>query len=129
VFSASLFFVAYTTNYDGKPKEHFGLEAFLLGPIGLFAGHYSWIANPLLLFAWARRTDPNWGQSFVLAVVAAAFALSFLLPKTIAVGSAGEYSYAANIGYYLWLLSIALAAIAAALFKSPPSSVSAENAA
>lgn len=116
-YATSFALPAYTTDYYGRLQVHLGLEAFLLGPIGLFAAHFSWLANLFLWFAWGKRTGSNTGRSLVFAVIALMLALSFLLPERIAVGSAGERPYSAGPGYYLWLCSIALAAVSAHLYE------------
>jgi len=111
---------AYLTGYpDAKSQAHYGVEAFVLGPIGLFAGHASWVANPILWVAWFKRTGSQYGLPFVLALLAGAVAASFLLNKTIAVGSAGEYSYKATYGFYVWLASMCLAAAASWFYPAP----------
>ena len=102
---------AYTTDYYGTVQWHWGLEAFLLGPIGFFAGHFSWAANPLIWFAWKKMKKSNYTAAISGSVIALALASTFLLQKTIAVGSAGEFPYAAHLGYYLWLLSMLLVVV------------------
>jgi hypothetical protein len=95
----------------------FGIFAFLLGPIGLFAGHFSWLANPLLWLAWRQFNKNEQGVTLFLAAFSLLIALSFLLGKTIAVGSSGEYPYRVLIGYYVWIASI-VAALAAPLVRT-----------
>ena len=109
LYAASLFSPAYYT----ESQAHYGLEALLLGSIGVLDGHFSWFANPLLCASWFKRKAPTYGLSFAFAVPAFGLAVSFLLGEKIAVGSAGEYAYRAGTGYYLWLASIGLAALAA----------------
>ena len=127
-YVASLCVPAYRTDYYGGPQSHFGIEALLLGPIGLFAGHISWIANPVLWQAWRKRTSSSHGLSFALALLAFVIAASFLLGKTVAVGSAGEYAYHATFGFYLWLVSMVLAAAAAWSYSSSEEGGGSENA-
>ena len=115
-FSLSLALPAYMTDTNGKPQYHFGFEAFLLGPVGLFAGHLSWIANLFLWRSWALRTRVSSRQSLVCAVLGLLVALTFEFRKTIAVGSSGEFSYSAGAGYFVWLLSLVLAGVAAHLY-------------
>ncbi|MFC5551893.1 hypothetical protein [Massilia aerilata] len=97
--------------YEDTP----GLMAFLLGPMGLFDRHFSWLANPVLGAAWIMY----WRKKYAPAVTAAIFALllagTFLFADTIAVGSSGNSSYKPLSGYYVWLGSIAYTAVAAAL--------------
>ncbi|MCT7307917.1 hypothetical protein [Ralstonia wenshanensis] len=94
---------------------YYGWAAILLGPIGLFAGHFSWLANPLLWSSWIALQMDHFYSAFTTAVVALAVALTFLAGKTIAVGDAGEFPYEVRFGYYLWLASIALAGAVAAI--------------
>jgi hypothetical protein len=110
-YATSLALPAYRTNYYGVPQNHFGLEAFVLGPVGFFAGHFSWTSNLLLWRSWATRKSHRPGLSFALAVLAFIVAAVFPLGSTIAVGSAGEFPYQVEAGFYAWLVSIALAAI------------------
>ncbi len=125
-YAGSLAIPAYQTDYYGSAQDHYGLEALVLGPVGFFAGHFSWIANPLLWCSWFMRTGRNKGLSFVLAFLAFVAGASFLLGKTIAVGSAGEFPYRATVGFYLWLASMASAAIAAFIHE-PSNSAALED--
>lgn len=115
-FLVSLALPAYQTNRYGHLHNHSGLEAFILGPIGLFAGHISWAANAVLVLSLAKRTSPHYGLSFVLALLASVLACTFLLGKSIAVGDVGEFPYSASWGFYVWLLSMSLAAAAACTY-------------
>lgn len=92
---------------------YYGWAALLLGPIGLFGGHFSWLANPLLWFSWIAFWRKKYGPALVTATLGAAIALSFLLGKTIPVGSSGNYPYEVLYGYYIWLGAIAAAGGAA----------------
>ena len=92
-----------------------GIEALLLGPIGLFGGHFSWLANPALAAAWAMYWKKRYAAAAKIAIVALLFAGTFLLGNTIPVGSSGNFSYRALSGYYVWLASIGYTAVAAAL--------------
>ena len=98
-----------------KPMDHFGLEAFLLGPIGLFAGHFSWLANPFLWISWTKRNVSSRSGAAIWAVVSLLVAISFFLPKTIAVGNSGWYSYQPAMGFYLWIGSMSIALLSACL--------------
>ena len=101
VYFSSFVFPAYKTDMQSvgaKPIDHFGLEAFLLGPIGFFAGHFSWLANPFLWISWTKRDVSSSGGAAIWAVVSLLVAISFFLPKTIAVGSSGGYSYQPAVG-------------------------------
>jgi len=115
-FTLSLALPAYLTDTNGTPQYHFGFEAFLLGPVGLFAGHFSWLANLFLFRSWALRTRVNTRQSLFCAGLGLLVALSFEFSKTIAVGSSGEFTYTPGPGYFVWLLSLLLAGVAAHLY-------------
>lgn len=106
----SLLTPAYVQDYYGKSQYVFGFMAFLLGPIGFFAGHFSWIANIFLFLGFIKRKT-NIDSSNLFFVVAIISGLTFLLPEKIASGSAGEYEYHAHIGFYLWLFSMVCALI------------------
>jgi len=115
LYVACLALPAYVTVEGGSSQAHLGLEALVLGPLGILNGHFSWLANPFLWGAWITRTRSGDTPSFMLALLAIPVAALFALGDKIAVGSAGEYLYHAAAGYYLWLGSI-LAAGAAAFF-------------
>lgn len=100
---------AYLPLYSANAERYFGIFAFLLGPIGLFAGHYSWLANVALLAAWIRYSNNNPKSGIAWCVTSLALALSFLVEKTIAVGSAGDYPFEILSGYWVWLASIVFA--------------------
>ncbi|WP_155516650.1 hypothetical protein [Ralstonia solanacearum] len=94
---------------------YYGWVALLLGPIGLFGGHFSWLANPLLWGSWIALRKGYFDVALAVAVIAIATALTFLVGKTIPVGDSGNYAYEVRFGYYIWLTSIALAGTAAAI--------------
>jgi hypothetical protein len=112
-YMVSLALPAYQT---GTAQDHYGIEALLLGPIGFFAGHFSWVANPLLWASWAKRTGQKSGLSFLLAFLALVAAALFFFGTTTAVGSSGEFQYHASVGFYVWLGSMVLASIAALVY-------------
>jgi hypothetical protein len=103
---ASLSLPAYQTDYHG-------FEALLLGPIGLFAGHYSWLANPLLLGSWLTSRSDRTYRAFVLSLCYLFAAILFFFKSTIAAGSAGAFLYSPALGFYVWMASIVLALISA----------------
>lgn len=111
LYLSSFALPAYVTTSGSTQQAHYGIEAFLLGPIGVFAGHLSWMANVLLWHSWRSHGSGNSMKPFVLALLAAGTASTFLLYPTIAVGSAGEYRFYASVGFYAWLASTVLAAI------------------
>ena len=120
LFFGSLAFPAYVTTEGPNVQSHYGLEAVLLGPIGFFAGEFSWVANPLLWLSWAKRADPGTSPAFLLALLALPAAVLFLLSERIAVGSAGMYEYYATTGYYMWVASMVVSAVAAYSYRTEP---------
>jgi hypothetical protein len=115
LFFLSLALPAYVPQIGAQsPERMFGIFAFFVGPIGLFAGHFSWLANPLLWFAWGRFNKSKELVALGTAIAALMVALGFALTKTVAVGSSGEYPYTLSVGYFVWLASI-VSTIAATL--------------
>lgn len=94
---------------------YYGWAALLLGPIGVFDGHFSWLTNPLLWGSWIALQKNHCGIALTAAIISIAIALTFLAGKTIAVGDSGEFPYEVRFGYYVWLASIALTATVAAI--------------
>lgn len=93
-----------------------GLNTLLFGGLGVLYWELSnliWLANPLLLIAWAclfaskRRSAIFWAS---LALVVGA---SFLMVKTVAIDESGvpRPITADGVGYWLWLASIACACL------------------
>lgn len=111
-----LFLPAYRTT---ERQQHLGIEALLAGPWGLFFGHFSWFANLFLLLSFTKRSGQTRKRPFVLSTVALLLALTFLLNRHIPVGVQGYFSYSAELGYYVWLASIALAVMAAYISMLP----------
>ncbi|TAK89479.1 MAG: hypothetical protein EPO06_11260 [Burkholderiaceae bacterium] len=110
LFFVSLLLPAYHA-YEDIP----GVWALFFGWLGLFAGHYSWVANPLLWISWFKYSKNDYQPALAMALIAFAFSLTFLLADTIPVGSSGPSSYKALSGYYLWVLSISMTAFSAAI--------------
>lgn len=104
-FYVSLMLPAYMTG----STYHFGIEALIMGPIGLFGGHFSWLANPILWWVWKAIRSSKFETSPFMSILAFAIAMTFLFSEEIPVGSAGMYNYSTHVGYYLWLTSIGLA--------------------
>ncbi len=119
LFFGSLALPAYRLDYHGRYTSHSGLEALILGPVGFFAGHFSWLANPLLWGSWFKRAGRHSGLAFVLACFALVAAASFTVTDRIAGGSAGEFPYSVGIGFHVWLTSMVAAALAALLYVEP----------
>jgi len=95
-----------------RPTEggtYYGWAALVLGPIGLFGGHFSWLANTFLVLYWIAIWREKYGTAVISSVLAMCIALTFLRGVAIPVGSAGSFPYEVLFGYYTWLTSIALA--------------------
>lgn len=110
LFTLCLFLPAYTTgsNWHEWDEWHIGLELLITGPIGLIMWHFSWLANPLLWFAWKDYQNNENNSAQLKFLAAMGLALSFLFYDEVAVGSAGMYSFSVHIGYWIWLGSIAI---------------------
>ncbi|MBV8660426.1 MAG: hypothetical protein JO142_21615 [Burkholderiales bacterium] len=70
-----------------------------------------WLANPLLLLAWYFYFRGKTGLGSLMAWGALIVALSFIFAGTIPLDEAGTIGSitSLNIGYYLWVTSMALA--------------------
>ena len=96
-----------------------GWCALLFGWLGIFnvLSSVCWLANPLLMLAWAAigsRQPPRW--CFLAAATALVLGGSFLLMRTALAGEGPPAPIGPlRIGYWLWLASMA-SACGAALF-------------
>ncbi|RXV65139.1 hypothetical protein D1006_33860 [Burkholderia stabilis] len=104
----------------GAPQPHpwaDGWQVLLTGWMGVLAGIYAWLANPLVLAAWVLTVKRYRTQAVVLAVLALLFGMSFLTQHQILVNEAGDVEpvHLDAIGYWCWLASFGVAAVAAAL--------------
>ncbi|MBN3746967.1 hypothetical protein G3N96_16220 [Burkholderia sp. Se-20373] len=104
----------------GAPAPHpwaDGWQVLLTGWMGVLAGIYAWLANPLVFAAWLLTVKRYRAQAVVLAVLALLFGMSFLSQHQIAVDEAGnvEPVHLDAIGYWCWLASFGAAAVGAAL--------------
>jgi len=118
VFIISLTQTAITYHdYDGT-KTHDGVSLFLVGGIVILGGGLSewfvWLANPLyligtILFLKSKKL------SRIFSVVAILLALYFISFKEILAAEDGRMAtiQSLNIGYWLWVTSIAVLAIGA----------------
>ncbi|MDR1959787.1 MAG: hypothetical protein LBQ54_12215 [Planctomycetaceae bacterium] len=86
---------------------YIGFLLLLIGwlGVGLGAG-ISWLANPLILVSWVTAGVP--GLSFVLSLLAALFAGSFLMFDEIIRDEGGgmEKIVGYSSGYWFWLFSM-----------------------
>ena len=124
--SLILFFLSLTQNcicisadcgrYPGWSLLLLGwLEILGIGDVGPFV-ILSWYANPVLLLTWIFLRTRKRRTALVLACLALALALSFLLSKQILASESGiaEPITGYGIGYWLWLGSTLSALLAAA---------------
>jgi hypothetical protein len=88
----------------------------LLGPIGLFAGIFEWLANPVLLAAWVFSFAGKNKIALLLGIGASALVLAFLFRHTIIANEAGHYAQIIGYGpgYWLWLTSALLVIVSGA---------------
>lgn len=87
-------------------RENLGLSLLLTGWLGLFAGHFAWLANPLFLIAILRQNRKP-GQAAVFALIGFLVALEFLVHKRILIDGGGGTERITGVGwgYVLWLSS------------------------
>jgi hypothetical protein len=104
LFGTSLILPAYYIKETHEPT--LSMAHLLLGWLGLLAGYYAWLANPIFLIAVIKFQKPR--TSYTLGVVALCLALSFLLHDKIITSEAPTYATitAYGWGYFLWVLSM-----------------------
>jgi hypothetical protein len=110
--SALLYIISLTlpgfTTPDLASNSYTGIYLLIIGPIGLFAGEFSWLANIFYLLALSRVTNPSRITTIVFSVMAVLISLIFAFGKTIAVGSSGMFPYNLSYGYYFWVAAMGL---------------------
>lgn len=118
VFIISLSQTAITYHdYDGQ-KSHDGGSLFLVGGIVILGGGLSewfiWLANPLYLIALILFFRSK-KLSRIFATVAILLALYFITFKEILAAEDGRMATVQNlnIGYWLWVASMAILAMGA----------------
>ena len=121
-YVAALSTPAYHTGSMNNWLEHYGLEALILGPLGLLVGQSSWLANIFLWGAWLARKMPK-PLPVVLSILALIVAGGFLLGHTVVVGSSGKIPFKVGLGYWLWLSSMVLAGASALIYVQPSAKV------
>ncbi len=100
-----------------------GVFALLFGWLGIFnvLSSVCWLANPLLMLAWAAigsRQPRRW--CFVAAASALVLGGSFLLMQTAMAGEGSPGPIGpVRLGYWLWLASMVSAGWAALLLPPP----------
>ena len=106
--------------YYAEGTNLYGWFLFLFGLYGLPTGEISWLANIALYACWSTLTGAPRIVPQASAVVALALALTFAAQDTAWSynWSGKEAEFSLRFGYYVWLVSMGLAAIAA--FKNDP---------
>lgn len=110
LFACSL---AFTGFYVGEAREpNAAIQLLFVGWLGPVDGHFAWFANVFLLAALLKINRPR--ISLVFALIALAFALSFLGYKQIIVSEAPSYGAIKSYGwgYALWVASIGYFSVA-----------------
>lgn len=112
LFVASLPFNAYYTG-EGEPQPGGpGVMLLLLGWLGVLDGIVAWLANPLVVFAWATMPfRVTRFVSFGLAALAVPIGLSFLLQQSMMMNEGGTRAPIVGYGpaFPLWVASLAAA--------------------
>lgn len=110
VFATSLTQNAYYIAGENPKAWSPAFYSLLLGPIGLFAGIFEWLANPVLVAAWVFSFAGKNKIALLLGIVASALMLAFLFRHTIIASEAPTYAkiIGHGAGYWLWLTSAGL---------------------
>jgi hypothetical protein len=88
----------------------------LMGWAGLFAGVFTWLANPALMLAWFFFFIKKSELSMAMSIVSIGIMVAFLFKKFIISSEAPTYSQIVGygVGFWLWIASAAMQAIASA---------------
>ena len=94
----------YTEVHIPKPPPP-GWYLLLIGLIGVFAGYFEWLANPLLLAAWVFSFAGKNKIVLLLGVLASVFMVGFLFRHSMIASEAPTYEKIVGYGagYWLWL--------------------------
>jgi hypothetical protein len=116
VFAASLTQNGYYIAGENPKAWSPAFYSLLLGPIGLFAGIFEWLANPVLLAAWVFSFAGRNKIALLLGIGASALMLAFLFRHTIMASEAPTYAKITGYGagYWLWLTSAGLVIVSGA---------------
>jgi hypothetical protein len=120
LFVLSLFSPAVSQNDDPRldyvckaPIWSWGLDMFLIGPIGIFFKQFGWISNPLMLSAALMKTCISCLLAAVSVALIVATAFSF---TSIWHDRGGDVIVCGfGLGYHLWLASSILVLVVALL--------------
>jgi hypothetical protein len=107
VFAASLTQNGYYIAGENPKAWSPAFYSLLLGPIGLFAGVFEWLANPVLAAAWVFSLAGKNKIALLLGSLASALMLAFLFRPTIIASEAPTYAkiIGYGAGYWLWVTS------------------------
>jgi hypothetical protein len=116
LFAASLMQDAFCVS--GICSDWPGWSILLFGVLG----HTSWFANPLLGVSWIATLLARRLPALILALAALSLAGSFMFETTVITNEAGMANPITGLreGYWLWLASMALAALAAFFARKVP---------
>ncbi len=101
--------------YSAEGKNYYGWFLLLFGFYGLPSGDISWLANIALVASWMTFTNTPRFVPLACAIGAIVLALTFAVKDTAWSynWTNAEADFMLRAGYYVWVLSIGLAAIAA----------------
>jgi hypothetical protein len=116
LFAASLRQDAFCVS--GICADWQGWSILLFGALG----HTSWFANPLLGVSWIATMFARRTPALILSLAAVALAGSFMFETSVITNEAGMANPITGLreGYWLWLASMATAAIAAFFARKVP---------
>ena len=111
---------------DGADPEAWSPAYGLLfiGWIGIFAGMFAWLANPLLFASWFLLATSRHRAAFFVSLGALLFAMSFLLHSEVISSAAPTYSriIGYGMGYWLWIASALILVVGAGVLTFRPKS-------
>lgn len=94
------------------PKYWYGLQFLIMGPAGPMVLAFGWYANPLMIAAWVQLVRRRYLQALKFSTPGFALALSTLLLLPLEFPFDGGHSLArwvkVDLGFYVWLLALAL---------------------
>lgn len=117
LYVISFFLTAFTTNDNAGIKSTAGYEAFLVGTMAVLGGGLLewivWLANPFFLYSIILSTEGKQFKALASSLLAVFLALSFLTWKEVLANEGGATApiRSRDLGYFLWLISMAIWAI------------------